>query len=346
MELKIYTFLLDIDFKLITELSGIDKFGGGWLTVERREGQSLKELKSIATVRSVGASTRIEGSKLNNDEVQQIIENVKPQELEERDVQEVLGYYEALDVIAESYEQIGITENNIKHLHNVLLKYSTKDEWHKGDYKQHSNVVEATHADGTKHIVFQTTEPGFATEDAMRRLISWYNSETEIHPVIKCAAFVYDFLSIHPFQDGNGRLSRLLATLLLLKNGYTWVQYVSFEHEIESRKSEYYRVLRHCQSQRPGEDIYPWIMFFLNGLNNIQEQLLNKLNADREVAQITPRDKKIFVFIECHPGCRSGEISDKLRVPLPTIKKILAEMVKKKLITRHGVGRATQYSIE
>ena len=99
-----------------------------------------------------------------------------------------------------------------------------------------------------------------------------------VHPIIKIAAFVYDFLSIHPFQDGNGRLSRLISTLLLIKNGYKWIQYVSFEHEIENRKNEYYKVLRGCQAQRPNEDVTIWIQFFLNCLSNIKSQLLMKFS--------------------------------------------------------------------
>lgn len=341
----IYTFSLNIDLKLINELSSIDKFEGAWLTIEKKEGRSLKQLKSVATVHSVGASTRIEGSKLTDQEVEVLIDRMRPHKLEERDAQEVIGYYETLDLISDSFKDIDITESNIKHLHNVLLKHSTKDEWHKGNYKQHSNVVEATNADGSKYVVFKTTEPGFATDDAMRKLFHWYHSDTEVHPIIKCALFVYDFLSIHPFQDGNGRLSRLLATLLLVKNGYGWVEYVSFEHEIENRKAEYYKVLVQCQKARPGEDVYPWLMFFLNCLNRIQEQLMNKLNADGSRSLISPRDKMIYVFIESHPGCRSGEIAEKLNVALPTIKKILAEMVEKKLIVKEGVGRGTHYTV-
>src|SRR5690606_8521124 len=199
--------------------------------------QSLKKLKSIATVRSVGASTRIEGSKLTDEEVDILLKNMDISKLQERDEQEVVGYYEALDVIDENFEEIPVTENGLKNLHNLLLKYSEKDRWHRGDYKQHSNAVEANMPDGTTQIIiFQTTAPGFPTEDAMRELITWHDADKDTHPLVKCALFCYDFVSIHPFQDGNGRLSRLLATLLLRKYGYKWIRYVSFEHEIESQK--------------------------------------------------------------------------------------------------------------
>jgi Fic family protein len=342
----IHTVILSPDWKLINELSQIDKFGGSWTAIEKREGQSLKQLKSIATLRSVGASTRIEGSKMTNDEVERLIKNLAAAKLEERDAQEVAGYYETLDIISESFRDIDITENNLKMLHNILMKHSEKDAWHRGNYKQHSNVVEATQADGSKQVIFRTADPGFATEDAMRQLVDWYNGDNTTPPTIRVAIFVYDFLSIHPFQDGNGRLSRLLATLLMLRQGYSWIQYVSFEHEIESRKGEYYAVLMQCQRQRPGEDVYPWITFFLNCLSNIQQQLMAKLQTSGSLSQLSPKEKKIYTFIENHPGCQSGEISEKLDIPLPTVKRILMEMLERKLLMKHGIGKGTNYTVE
>ena len=224
MDNKVHTFNLKIDWDLINLISQIDRFDASWTTIEKKEGQSLKQLKSFATIRSVGASTRIEGSKLSDKEVEVLLNNLDICKIKDRDSQEVIGYFDALDLITESYFDITIAENSIKSLHNLLLKYSEKDVWHKGDYKQHSNAIEATLPDGSKQIIFKTTEPGFPTQDAMRQLISWYHKDTKTHPLVKCALFTYEFLSIHPFQDGNGRLSRLLSTLLLLKNGYKWIQ--------------------------------------------------------------------------------------------------------------------------
>jgi len=343
MENKVFNFNLNIDWKLINLISTIDRFDSQWTAIERREGQSLKHLKSIATVRSVGASNRIEGNRMTNEEIDVLLKNIDITKLTDRDSQEVIGYFDVLDLISESYENITVTENNIKTLHNSLMKYSTKDEWHKGDYKRHSNAVEATFVDGTRQTIFQTTEAGFATENAIKQLIDWYNSETEVHTLIKCAAFVYDFLSIHPFQDGNGRLSRLLSTLLLLKNGYKWIQYVSFEHEIESRKSEYYQALRACQVQRPNEDITVWINFFLNALRNIQTQLMKKLEQSGAETQLSPREKAILTIIQNYSGIKSGEIAEKLAIPNPTVKRILLGLQSKGMIDRQGNGKATVY---
>lgn len=344
---KIFTFSFAPDWMLLTnEISRIDRFDASWATIEKREGQTLKQLKSIATVRSVGASTRIEGSKMTDDEVAVLLKDLAISKLEERDQQEVAGYFETLELITESFRDMEITETNLKHLHNMLMKYSEKDTWHKGNYKQHSNVVEAKNPDGSKQVIFQTADPGFITDDAMSKLVTWYHSDSQTHALIKAAVFVYDFLSIHPFQDGNGRISRLLGTLLLLKNGYSWVQYVSFEHEIESRKSEYYRILMQCQRQRPGEEIYPWVLFFLDCLKSIQNQLLSKLEVHTKSERLSQREKMIYSFIENHPGSKSGEISKKINVPLPTVKRTLTEMVKHKLLAVNGAGAGTSYMIE
>jgi len=189
MNNRVYNFKLNIDWKLIKLISEIDRFDANWTAIERKEGQSLKELKSIATVRSVGASNRIEGNKMSDEEVDVLLQEIDITKLTDRDSQEVVGYFEVLDLISESYEGISVTENHIKSLHNSLMKYSAKDQWHKGNYKMHSNAVEASFPDGTRQIIFQTTEAGFATEDAIRALINWYNSETEVHTLVKVASF-------------------------------------------------------------------------------------------------------------------------------------------------------------
>jgi Fic family protein len=345
MSLKIHTLMLDLDMKLITELSKIDRFDSSWASIERREGASLKQLKSIATVRSVGASTRIEGSQMTDDEVAVLIEKLSISKLEERDQQEVIGYFEAMDTIAGHFDSIDISESHLKNLHKILMQYGEKDIWHRGNYKQVSNAVEANLADGTKQIVFRTAEPGLETQDAMLQLFGWYESDQETIPLVKAALFVYEFLSIHPFQDGNGRLSRLLGSLLLLKNGYSWIQYVSFEHEIESRKSEYYKVLMQTQRNRPGENVTDWLSFFINCLISIQQQLLVKLEEGRTEQPVSQREKRILFFIQNHAGCGSSEIAKKLDMALPTVKKSLAVLVLKGTITKEGQGKSTGYFV-
>jgi Fic family protein len=333
--------------ELTQQLSQLDRFDAQWQAIERREKATLKELKSIATVRSVGASTRIEGSRLSDQEVAILIENLDINKLSERDQQEVAGYYETLSLIGESHHDIPVTESSLKQLHNFLMKYNSKDSYHKGNYKINTNCVERTEVDGTKTTIFETTPPGWATQDAMEQLITWYNNDTNTHALIRVAVFVYEFLSIHPFQDGNGRLSRLLATLLLMKNGYIWIEYVSFEHEIEHRKKEYYLKLMEAQRTRPGEDVTEWVVFFLDCLKNIQELLMQKLQEKekREHIGIGMRELNVYTLIENNPGISSGDIAKRLDIPNSTVKRILADLVTARNLIVHGAGRGTRYSI-
>ena len=345
MAQQVYTFSLQLEWQIINAISKIDRFDATWSSIEKRESRNVKQLKSIATVRSVGASTRIEGSQMTDAEVEILIHNLDISKLEDRDAQEVAGYFTTLDLISDSYENIQIKESNIKTLHKTLMQFSQSDHWHRGDYKQSSNSVQATTPEGKKYIIFETTAPGMATEAAMKKLVEWYKKDKEIHPLIKAALFCYDFVSIHPFQDGNGRMSRLLASLILLKKGYKWIQYISFEHEIESRKGDYYRKLMECQKQRPNEDVTPWVLFFLDCLNNMKNNLMKKLEAQSVMTELDVRQKNILLFIEHHSGSRTGEISKKLNIPLPTIKKAVSGLLQKGLIEKSGSGPGTTYII-
>lgn len=345
MELHTVIFQPGNWMQLTQELSQLDRFDAQWQAIERREQQTLKELKSIATVRSVGASTRIEGSRLTDQEVAALIENLNVTQLSERDTQEVAGYYEALNLIGESYRDIPVAESSIKHLHKTLMQFSEKDGYHRGDYKISPNRVERTMPDGSKQSVFETTPPGWPTQEAMGQVVDWYNRDALTHPLIRAAVFVYEFLSIHPFQDGNGRLSRLIATLLLMKSGYVWIEYVSFEHEIEHRKKEYYQHLMEAQRNRPGENVTEWVIFFLGCLRNIQAQLLLKLEEKKKRESIGVRELAVFNLVENYPGIQSSEIAEKLNVPQPTVKRILSNLVKMRNLIVHGAGRGTSYSI-
>ena len=344
MKAKVYNFELKLSWRLLNIISQIDRFDASWSSIEKKEGASLKQLKTIATIQSVGASTRIEGSKMNDREVEDLLNNIGISKIEDRDSQEVVGYFNVLDLISDSFQDIEITASPIKNLHNQLLNYSQKDTWHKGAYKQHTNAVQAAFPDGTKKIIFNTTEPGYATDDAMNALIDWYNQEQEVHFLIRCAAFVYEFLSIHPFQDGNGRLSRLLTTLCLLKTGYSWIQYVSFEHEIENNKKNYYRALRSCQAQRPHEDITDWIDFFLESLINVQTKLQTKLEMASQENTLSPKEKSVYMYISNHSNCKSKSITENLQIPKATVKRILADLVTKNLISKSGKGAGVSYT--
>ncbi len=160
LNINTVTFFPQDWMALTNELSQLDRFDASWKAIEKREQKILSQLRSIATLRSVGASTRIEGSVMTDKEVETLIDHLEIATLTERDQQEVVGYWETLNLIAESYRDIPIAENSIKHLHNIMMKHSSKDAYHRGNYKINSNAVEATEPNGIKTIIFQTTRPG------------------------------------------------------------------------------------------------------------------------------------------------------------------------------------------
>ena len=227
---------LNFDFKtnqlILKVISQVDLFKGKWNIIEQKENRYLKELRKIATIESIGSSTRIEGAQLTNAEVKDLLDNLKITNLKTRDEQEVVGYFEVLELIYESFQEIELTQNYVQQLHQRLLKYSDKDNRHRGKYKNLPNKVVANYPDGTQRVIYNTTEPHLV-EIEMNNLLNWTNEQLkneEIHPLIVIGLFIYEFLSIHPFQDGNGRLSRLATTYLLLKQDYQFISYVSFEN--------------------------------------------------------------------------------------------------------------------
>lgn len=347
MNTNIFKFHVDLNWQLLELLSKIDRFDASWEHIKKQKPEDgLRQLKSVATVQSIGASTRIEGSSLSDKEIVTLLKDFSPDKLENRDAQEVAGYHEALSIVEELYDNIDISESSIKSLHNTLLKYSAKDSWHKGNYKKNNNIIEITHKDGSKQSIFKTTPCGIETERAMQDLINWYNTDREVAPLIKTAAFVYEILSIHPFQDGNGRLARLLTTLLLLKSGYNWIIYSSLEKQIEKEKNKYYTTLMFCQSNRPNENISSWLSFFLTIMYRIQKELSLEFTNTKNVDHGLPlKQKTIYNFLKHSPDKSSGEIAGELNMPKPTVVSILKDMCNKKLIIRKGTGKSTIYSI-
>jgi len=350
-----YVRKLNFDFitnQRITKLiATIDEHRGKWNVVEKRENRYLKELRKIATIESIGSSTRIEGATMTDEEVKQLIKDVKITKLETRDEQEVIGYYEILEFIFDNFSEIKLSENYIKQLHQLLLKHSYKDERHRGCYKNLPNKIVATYPTGLKKTIFDTTEPALV-ESEMFELIEWTNlqwNERNIHPLIVLAVFVYEFLSIHPFQDGNGRLSRLFTTLFLLQQGYEFIQYVSFENHIEKNKKTYYEVLMNAQRKRVTQEdiIDKWLIFFLEGMKTLTEKLDHKYDAFKQKGgYLNERQKKLREFIIEQKTVKSADLS--LAFPdisLNTLKKDLQYLRSEQIISAVGQGKGTVYII-
>ncbi len=342
-------FRASIFQEIITKLSEIDLFRGNWNVLENKEKRYLKELRDIATIESIGSSTRIEGATLTDGEVKELLKSVQINKLDKLEEQEVVCYYEALETILEHYQDIELSERYLHQLHTILLKYSSKDQMHKGQYKNLSNQVVANYPDGGQKVIFRTTEPHL-TANEMQQLISWTNTQIEekkLHPILLTATFVYEFLSIHPYQDGNGRLSRLLTTFLLLKQKYNFVEYISFEHIIEARKDMYYRVLMETQKHRYTDDeiLDKWTIFFLDCLVELIQKLKVKYETYNNLQiSLNGRQKEVLNYIDQNKTIQIKEIEQDLsQYSRNTIKKDLQYLVNEGLILTTGSGRGVKY---
>jgi len=351
-----YIKKLNFDFltnqRVMQLIAAVDEYRGKWNVVEKRENRYLKELRRIATIESIGSSTRIEGATMTDEEIKLLLKDVKITKFKTRDEQEVIGYYEVLELVFDNFSDIKLSESYIKQLHQLLLKHSNKDERHRGGYKHLPNKVVATYPTGEQKTIFATTEPALV-EGEMFELIEWTNlqwNEKTIHPLIVLAVFIYEFLSIHPFQDGNGRLSRLLTTLFLLQQGYEFMQYISFENHIEKNKKMYYEALMTAQRKRiTQEDIIDkWLLFFLESLKALTEKLDKKYDVFKQKGgYLNERQKKLKEFIVKQ---RTVKISD-LSVAFPdisqnTLKKDLQYLKTEQTITTIGQGKGTVYVIK
>ena len=333
--------------RLITEL---EKFKGNWKASNNQSPERLQMLRHVATIESIGSSTRIEGSKLNNSEIEELLGNVGKTSFLTRDQQEVAGYAEVMEMVFEHYNEISITENYIKQLHANLLRHSDKDTRHRGEYKKHSNSVEAFSPDGASlGVVFETTTP-FDTPQEMQSLLVWTRETLEdksYHPLIVTAVFNVVFLAIHPFQDGNGRLSRVLVSLLLLKTGYSYIPYSSLESIVEKNKDTYYLALQRTQRTLKNEKIdwLPWLRFFFNSLKRQKDHLAEKTKSFRRYSDLPHESMLIMQYVDNHHRITMKEAERIITtVSRPTIKNRLSKLVEQDLLMRHGKGRGTWYS--
>ncbi len=342
---------LNITPEILALIAAIDEFKGAWRALGQLAPEQLNALKKVATIESIGSSTRIEGTKLSDAEVAILLSNLSINKFTTRDEQEVGGYASVMNLVFQHYDDIPLSENYIQQFHSELLLYSEKDSWHKGRYKQSPNHVEAFAPDGRSlGVVFETASP-FETPLRMERLIAWtyqsYN-EKKVHPLLITAIFVVDFLAIHPFQDGNGRLSRVLTTFLLLKFGYAYVPFSSLEAVIENSKEGYYLALRQTQgtiqSERPNWE--PWVVFFLKALHQQKQRLEIKLEREKILmGQLPPLSLQILELAQSRGRVTIKDVVTLTNANRNTVKKHLEQLVAKKLLQQNGNGKGTWYAL-
>jgi Fic family protein len=337
--------------ELLSLLSEIDEFKGAWRLLGTLAPERLNALRRVATIESIGSSTRIEGSKLTDREVEQLLSKLEIKKFDGRDEQEVAGYAEVMETVFHAFADIPITDNHLKQLHRDLLRYSTKDERHRGEYKSLPNNVGAFDESGKMiGIVFETASP-FDTPRRVAELLTWLKDTRELgrmHPLLIVAIFIVIFLEVHPFQDGNGRLSRILTTLLLLQAGYVYVPYSSLESVIENSKEDYYLALRQTQTTIHNEapNWQPWLMFFMRVLQQQKRHLAIKVEREKNALSVLSELAiKIMDYVRAHGRVATRDMVRETGASPNTLKATFSNLVEKRLLIRHGGGRSTWYSL-
>lgn len=347
----INTETLNITPEFLGLIAEIDEFKGAWKALGTLAPERLSALRRVATIESIGSSTRIEGSKLSDSEVEKLLSDISIRSFYSRDEQEVAGYAETMEQIFQSWEYIPLTENHVRQLHRDLLRHSDKDERHRGNYKTTPNNVVAFDAQGQQiGVVFETATP-FDTPQLMSELLEWTNAALEtkrLHPLLVIGIFTVTFLAIHPFQDGNGRLSRILTTLLLLRSGYAYTPYSSLESVIEDSKEGYYLALHQTQTtiSTDSPNWQPWLLFFLRALHQQMKRLEKKVEQEHIVLSALPElSLQILEYARDH-----GRVTVKDMVILTgasrnTLKEHFRKLVENRQLTMQGKGRGAWYRV-
>lgn len=345
------TTTLRITLEVLSLIADIDEFKGVWRAIGRIAPERLSGLRRVATIESIGSSTRIEGARLSDREVEKLLANIRIGSFTTRDEQEVAGYAEVMETVFSAYDAIPLTENHIRQLHRDLLAHSTKDERHRGSYKTLPNHVEAFNENGKSlGVVFETATP-FDTPRRMAELVEWAagkEKDRSLHPLLVIAVFVVVFLEIHPFQDGNGRLSRILTTLMLLRTGYAYVPYSSLESVIEQSKEGYYLSLRRTQGtiRTDAPDWNPWAEFFLRALQSQKQRLEKKMERERVMLAALPELSVLILELAREHGrvtvAEAARVSGASR---NTVKDHLKALVEQRHLALHGAGRGAWYGL-
>ncbi len=330
------------------KLIQIDELKGRWTAGAQLHPQVLGRLKRAVLVTSTGASTRIEGAKLSDEDIEKLMRGLIVQQFADRDTQEVQGYYELLANVFDSWESLRFSEGLIKYFHQELLKYVEKDVRHRGEYKKQENKVHMIDQAGQSIGILFDTTPAYLTPKEMQELVEWTQQKTQNrshHPLLIIASFLVQFLQIHPFQDGNGRLSRILTNLLLLQAGYSYIPYISHEKLIEANKADYYMALRRSQRsfKTENETIIPWLTFFFGIIHEQARLAIELLAADNFEILLSPTQLKVWEYMLTVDEVPPRELSEKLGIPRSTINQVLNKLMGLDKVERIGLGRSTRY---
>lgn len=349
--IKIHKFdhrLEHMPAEVVSKIGQINKLQGQWIGGAELSPQVLANLKRSVLITSTGASTRIEGAKLSDEDVEKLMRGLSLQKFADRDKQEVKGYYELLENIFDAWKNLRFNESTIKHFHSELLKYTEKDELHRGEYKKKENKVYMLNTAGESVGILFDTVPAYLTPKQMQELIEWTRdslADKRYHALLIIGNFLVEFLKIHPFEDGNGRISRVLTNLLLLKAGYEYMPYVSHEKLVEDNKAEYYIALRRSQNTfgTKKETIIPWLDFFLSIILNQSKMAVNLLSKENIEKLLTKKQLAVWEYINKVETATPREIAEKTNVAYGTVRQAIDKLTRLRKVERVGQGRSTSY---
>lgn len=349
MNEKRFNSRIKLNQDILSKIAKIDQFQGLWQGSVRLSPQILGRLKTWVIITSTGASTRIEGSKMTDDEIARFLRGLKTNHPRSRDEQEVAGYADLIGRIFDNWKTIKLSENWILQFHSILLHFSDKDQTHKGKYKDTPNTVVMKNKQGEEVVLFAPTPP-YLVKPEMEAAVEWTNEQLEkreMHPLLVIANFIFEFLAIHPFKDGNGRISRALTNLLLLRAGYSYVPYVALDEIIEQTKAEYYLALRDTQKHHKtdGEDVTSWVVYFLDSLLEQTERARRLMENDQPEKLLSEKQLEIYRLFDEGKEIGVAEVTALLKgtIQRDTIKQALSRLVKLKLLERIGQARGSRY---
>ena len=330
------------DSEILSLVASIYRYQGKQELYLKQRPNELEKLIDIAKIQSTESSNEIEGIVTTSVRLKQLLEEKTPPR--NRNEQEIVGYRDVLDIIHENFDVIPISRNYILQMHKIL--YSHMNNPLAGKTKNVQNYISATYPDGHSEVLFTPLSP-FETPGALDLICDEYNrviGNFEVEPIIMIPIFIHDFLCIHPFNDGNGRLSRLLTTLLLYKNGFYVGRYISLESLIAKDKVAYYEALNKAgiNWQNGNEDIVPFIKYLLGiilaaykAFDDRFSIVEDKLSAVEMVRKATSQKIGRFSKQDIRELCPSLSIS--------SIEGSLRKLVEEGELRREGVGRSTKY---
>lgn len=328
--------------EVVSYIGLIHEYKGRQQLYLKQKPEELQKLVELAKIQSTEASNEIEGIRTTTSRLKELMaEKTTPKN---RNEEEILGYRYALNLVHEYYDEIPINSNYILQLHKEMYQFLPVSFG--GNFKDTPNEIDAYYPDGHKEVIFKPLEP-FETPDAVRMLCDEYNKaihEYQIDPLLVIPVFIHDFLCIHPFNDGNGRMSRLLTTLLLYQNGYAVGKYISLEKKIQITKNEYYDALSASSKGWIDEtnDDTAFVKYLLGTIIAAYRDFESRVDLVGE--KQTSRDMVINAITQKVGKFTKSDIADYCpKIGTSTIENILKSLCEEGLIEKCGGGRSTYY---